>query len=72
MFASNTFAYTQRMGVTNDVYFQMNIAKSSYKYEYERQFQKVDETLSFIGGLYGAVLILFLAINFYSKYCYEI
>lgn len=60
------------MGVLNNVYFQMNIAKSSFHYDYERSFQKVDETLSFIGGLYGAVLILFVGLSFYSKYSYEI
>jgi len=46
--------------------------KDDFKFEYHRSFQKIDATFSYIGGLYGAVLILFIFMGLYSKYSYEI
>ena len=37
-----------------------------------RGFQKFDETLSYIGGLFGFIMILFSIFSLYDKYAYEI
>lgn len=58
--------------IHNDTYFQLHVIKSEFRYDSTRAFRKIDETLSYIGGLYGAVLILFIFLSFYSKYGYEI
>ena len=62
----------QTRSIHNDTYFKMYVIKSEFRYDLTRAFRKIDETLSYIGGLYGAVLILFILLSFYSKYGYEI
>jgi hypothetical protein len=38
----------------------------------ERSFQKLDDTLSYIGGLFGIIMILFVLFSIYDKFGYEI
>ena len=37
-----------------------------------RSFQKLDQTLSYIGGLFGTIILLLISLKFYSKYSYEL
>lgn len=38
----------------------------------ERGFKKIDETLSYIGGLFGFVVILLLFMKEYTEYSFEL
>lgn len=46
--------------------------KAAKQIEAERSFQKLDQTLSYIGGLFGTLILLLLFLNLYSKYSYEL
>ena len=54
------------------VYSRIYFRKSAELYSVERGFQKIDETLSYIGGLFGITIILFAFLSIYSKFTYEI
>jgi len=55
---------------SNNQYAKIYIRKASGRYDITRSFQKVDQTLSFIGGLFGTVVLIFLFVSIYDKYCY--
>jgi hypothetical protein len=55
-----------------DQYFKFYLRKGAANYQYGRSFQKIDETLSYIGGLFGTLAIFLMFLNTYSKYCYEL
>ena len=48
------------------------LQKSPSKYKYERHFHKLDETLSYAGGLIGVVVGLFFIMSPYTELCYEL
>lgn len=49
---------------------QIFFRKSASKKVFERGSQKLDETLSYIGGLFGITVILFSFITQYDKFAY--
>lgn len=46
--------------------------KSPYSTVYARSFQKLDEVFSYIGGLFGIILIAFFLVSSYNSCKYEI
>ena len=48
------------------------IRKSAESVFVVRSFQKIDETFSYIGGLFGTIILLFIFLTLYSKYSYEL
>lgn len=53
-------------------YFKLFIRKSSLSLLYERSFRKIDDTLSYIGGLYSAIVTALFIINKFNKISYEL
>ena len=53
-------------------YFKFNWRKAANKAQITRTFQKLDQTLSYIGGLFGTIVLLLIFLKFYSKYSYEL
>jgi hypothetical protein len=58
--------------INTNQYAKIYLRKSSERFDMTRSFQKVDQTLSYIGGLLGTVLLILMFMNIYSKFCYEI
>ena len=54
------------------VYSTMTIFKSPISKSIGRNFQKIDEILSYIGGLFGTIAICLFLINMYNCYSFEI
>jgi hypothetical protein len=49
---------------------QIYFRKSASKKVFDRGSQKLDETLSYIGGLFGIMVIVFTFITQYNKFAY--
>ena len=58
--------------VANNWYATIAIKKADSKYRYERKFLKLDETLSYIGGLIGVVIASFYVMAPYTELGYEL
>lgn len=54
------------------LYSTMTIFKSPNSQTIDRSFQKIDEILSYIGGLFGTIAICFFLVNVYNSYSFEI
>jgi hypothetical protein len=39
---------------------------------FTRVFKKVDDTLSYIGGLFSSIVCFLLVVGFYNQYSYEL
>jgi hypothetical protein len=52
--------------VYEDTYVTVNFRKSPQLAFYNRTFQKIDEFLSYVGGLIGTVMGLFFFLNKYN------
>lgn len=57
---------------SSNQYFKFYWRKSASKIQINRSFQKLDQTLSYIGGLFGTIILLLISLKFYSKYSYEL
>lgn len=53
-------------------YARFSFYKSPYSSVYSRSFQKLDEVFSYIGGLFGIILIAFFLVSSYNSCKYEI
>ena len=56
--------------VANGIYFNMAFTKSAIVANYNRTFTKIDDFLSYIGGLIGTMMGMFFIIGSYNKLCY--
>jgi len=56
----------------SDVYLTMSFKKSTVTTKYIRTFQKLDEFLSYVGGLIGTVMGLIFIVSSYNQLCYLI
>ena len=66
-------AYGQPYTVTSsNRYAKIYLRKSSSNIQVTRSFQKLHETLSFIGGLYSTAILFMFVIGIYDKYSYEL
>lgn len=52
--------------VRQDEYMKFYIRKSSLSLLVERSFRKADDTLSYIGGLFSAILAILVVMNLYN------
>ena len=57
---------------SNNQYFKFYWRKSASSVQINRSFQKLDQTFSYIGGLFGTIILLLIFLKFYSKYSYEL
>jgi hypothetical protein len=60
------FALKNPYQVTGDVYCSFAFFKSGISRSYQRNFQKLDEILSYIGGLFGTIAIALFLVNAYN------
>jgi len=54
------------MSDTTDIYGYLYFYRAPESYVVNRGFQKVIDAFSYVGGLLGAILMLFMVINFYN------
>ncbi len=59
-------AISSTFRVRGDDYLKFYIRKSPVSIEIQRSYRKVDDTLSYIGGLFSFVLMFFSFINLYN------
>ena len=64
---SQTFSVT-----SNSQYAKIYLRKSSERFDITRSFAKIDETLAYIGGMLGFLLVILTFMNFYTKFCFEV
>ncbi len=62
--------YTIDRNDTEAVYSTIIIFKSPISKTIERSFQKIDEILSYIGGLFGTIAICLFLANVYNSYSF--
>ena len=62
---------TYQLGASNQ-YFKLYLRKAPHDQSFSRSFQKLDQTFSYIGGLFSTIVLLLMFLNFYSKYSYEL
>ena len=66
-------AYGQPYTVmSSNRYAKIYVRKSDSNIKITRSFQKLHETLSFIGGLYSTAILFMFVIAIYDKYSYEL
>ena len=58
--------------VRQDEYLKVYLRKSSTDILVERSFRKADDTLSYIGGLFSAILAIMFLFSFYNEASYEL
>lgn len=58
------------MPVYNNLYAQVVLSKASTSTIYTRSFNKLDQYLSYVGGLISSSLVVFFLLNIYSEKCY--
>jgi hypothetical protein len=54
------------MSDTTDIYGYLYFYRAPESYIVNRGFQKVIDAFSYVGGLLGAILMLFMVVNFYN------
>lgn len=58
--------------ITDSVYASFVLRRASTTTVVSRAFRRVDDTFSYIGGLFGFVLIVLVFMNEYTEYSFEI
>lgn len=58
--------------VVSNTYVNIVFQKGPNSITYTRSFQKIDDFLSYVGGLIGLVFALIFIMNSYSESCFEI
>lgn len=69
---STTPAQTLNYKVRQKDYFKFYIRKSSLSLIYERSYTKIDDTFSYIGGLFSAIVTALLLMKKYNEISYEL
>ena len=67
-----TEAQTTNYKVRTTEYLKLFLRKSPMSISITRSFRKVDDTLSYIGGLFGTITFLFIFVSWYNELSYEI
>jgi hypothetical protein len=65
-------AIKNRYNKVDNLYASFFFFKSTNTKTIMRNFQKIDEILSYIGGLFGTIAILLFIVSIYNGYSYEI
>jgi hypothetical protein len=63
---------SQTIPIVNDLYAEVIFTKSSTYPVYTRSFNKIDDFLSYVGGLVSTALLLFFIISSYSATAYTL
>lgn len=50
----------------------INLKKSALSMDLTRSYTKLDSTLSYVGGLFGFLMVFFLFMRVYTQYSYEV
>ena len=58
--------------VKHDEYMKFYLRKSSQDILVQRSFRKADDTLSYIGGLFSAILAVLIIMSFFTEFSYEL
>jgi hypothetical protein len=58
--------------VDSNVFARVSLRKSMNSVVYERSFRRVDDTLSYIGGLFGGLIMLMIFIKKYNEYSFNL
>lgn len=58
--------------VDSNVYARVSLRKSMNSVVIERSFRRVDDTLSYIGGLFGGLIMLMVFIKKYNEYSFNL
>lgn len=58
--------------VRGEQYLKFYIRKATLALEIERSYRKFDDTVSYIGGLFSAILSLFLLMGLYNEFLFEL
>ena len=70
LYIPDLFRLTYTPAIANAPYAQIQFLRSSTSVTYHRSYNKVDQYLSYVGGLVGTVLGLFFLISFYNEITY--
>jgi hypothetical protein len=54
-----------------DQYCFFSFFKSGKTISYTRSYQKLIDVVSYIGGLFGAIIMVLFFVHFYGEYAYE-
>lgn len=52
--------------VTSNEYLRLYMRKTANEMIYERSYKRIDATLSYIGGLFGSIILLLFFMRFYN------
>lgn len=58
--------------MSSDTYVVINFQKSPDVVTHERSFQKVDDFLSYVGGMVGIIFGFVFVLSSYSELCFEL
>lgn len=67
-----TTAIKNAYSPVTDTYATFYLYKSATSIAISRSFQKLDDVLSYIGGLFGTIIMLFFLISSYNTYKFEV
>ena len=67
-----TEAQMMNYEVRQTQYLKLNIRKSSLSLQVERSYRKLDDTVSYIGGLFSAIVSALILLGTYNQYSYEL
>ena len=62
----NAIKNRYEISADNSVYCTFFIYKSPLSYEINRSYEKLDEILSYIGGLFGTIVLMLFIIRIYN------
>ena len=65
-------AQIHNYGVMQDEYLKFYLRKSSKDILVERSFKKIDDPLSYIGGLFSAILGVLVLMSLFNEFSYEL
>ena len=64
------YVQSHSLAVNSDEYMRFYLRKSSKSILVERSFRKADDTLSYIGGLFSALLAMLLIMSAWTEFSY--
>ena len=65
-------AQIHNYGIRQNKYLKLYLRKSSQDILVERSFRKADDTLSYIGGLFAAILGVLIIMTIFTEFSYEL
>lgn len=62
----------KNFNIDSNIFARVALRKSSSSTRYLRSFRRLDDLLSYIGGLFGFLMILMVIIKKYNEYSFKI